>query len=715
MPEASGHRALLGSPRYGELLALAANLLVVVAITIAIRATGGLPSQLAHLYFIPILAAALFLPARYAFFVVAAAVLGVSPAMNVVADLTGGPQHIPNAMPWTLSSDGWVVRPIAFVTISIIAHALTRELTKRHQVEAALGQSDERLQVLYEEALGAKQQLEHALEVERDRSRRDPLTNKLNHGAILQELECLVAAADGEPLAIAVADVDNLKAINDTYGHQMGDAALIATATALSTKDAIVGRYGGDEFVAVLPGTDREGAEAYREAARLALQRANLTDPDVDTIVPVVASIGLAAYPDEAETGEDLIRLADNAMYVERGRGDGTRSPDLLLDSERATKLISEIVPLLTTRGSRADKLRLVSQHLSVGAGYDAVNIEVTGAPPDEHTEWERTFGRMSPELIQAWQREQSAAKEHPLGQLLARTRRPVFLDDLQNDERLTDTERDIIKAAGLRSAVVVPMIWQDQLVGMLSVCRKRKAAFRAWDAHFISAVARHVTAIVFMADLVDELQVASADLREAQGETVLLLAAAAEAYDHGTGRHLQRVRATSGAIARELGYSELESQAISLAAVLHDVGKIRVPHAVLQSPRKLTEDEWAEMQQHTVWGGEFLSGRKGFELAAAVARSHHERWDGAGYPQGLAGDEIPEAAAIASVADSFDAITSDRPYRAGRPAAEAISEIVACSGKQFSPRVVDALVRLYERRELPFIGETKLETRAAA
>ena len=103
-------------------------------------------------------------------------------------------------------------------------------------------------------------------------------------------------------------------------------------------------------------------------------------------------------------------------------------------------------------------------------------------------------------------------------------------------------------------------------------------------------------------------------------------------------------------------------------------------------------------MKQHTVWGAEFLSDRPEFETAAVIARSHHERWDGTGYPDGLSDGDIPEPATIVSVADSFDALISDRPYRKGGSVAEAVAEISACSGKQFSPNVVEALVRLSER-----------------
>ena len=156
-------------------------------------------------------------------------------------------------------------------------------------------------------------------------------------------------------------------------------------------------------------------------------------------------------------------------------------------------------------------------------------------------------------------------------------------------------------------------------------------------------------------------------------------------------------MRAVSEALGLELGYDEERAGQLGLAAVLHDIGKIRVSDTVLTSPNKLTKAEWAQMQQHAIWGSDFLAGRQGFDLAAVVALCHHEQWDGSGYPRGLRGEQIPEAAAITSVADSFDAMTHDRPYRAGRPVVEAVQEIVRCSGTQFSPRVVGALLRLFE------------------
>ena len=119
-------------------------------------------------------------------------------------------------------------------------------------------------------------------------------------------------------------------------------------------------------------------------------------------------------------------------------------------------------------------------------------------------------------------------------------------------------------------------------------------------------------------------------------------------------------------------------------------------------------------MKQHTIWGAEFLASRDRFLLAAQIARSHHERWDGGGYPDGLKGDEIPEEAAIVTVADSFDAMISRRPYREPWPVERAVAEIEACAGTQFSPRVAEVLVRLYRTERLPLPHGIDPLTRAA-
>ncbi len=333
--------------------------------------------------------------------------------------------------------------------------------------------------------------------------------------------------------------------------------------------------------------------------------------------------------------------------------------------------MVGEMVPLLTSPGDVDTKLRLVAQRLSVGAGYDAVDFTLFAPTPGAPLAT-NAFARIPADLLKAWNRlqaEDDSPEPHPLRTYFERSPRPVIIEDFTNSELVLPDQRTLLAAIGLRSGLAAPLIWQDEVLGILAVGSKQQDVFTATDVQFVGVVATQVTAIVRMAALVEQLQAATARLVETQAETVMMLATAAEAHDRTTGLHLQSVRALVEALARELGHDDDEVRGLGLAAVLHDIGKVSVPDSVLSSSGKLTGDDWELMKGHTVWGGDFLGSRPGFGLAAAVARSHHERWDGGGYPDGLAGEEIPAAAAIVTVADSFDAMTHDRPYTAGRPA----------------------------------------------
>ena len=502
-----------------------------------------------------------------------------------------------------------------------------------------------------------------------------------------------------------MVDLDGLKAINDTYGHQIGDESLIIVANALLRNNAIVGRYGGDEFIVILPGADRAEAERYRDSVTVKLLDVSLTDPETNAKIQIVASWGLAVFPEEAENIADLIHLSDNAMYAAKRQRPVSPNATTIGQpppGDRAATMVGQIVPLLTSFGDLTEKLQLVARRLAVGAGYDAVNFtlfqEVTGQALSN-----TSYPPVPKEFVERWDRAQQPNSEsHPATLLLAQTLRPLILDDPWNDERLWESERNVLRAAQLQSVLIAPMIWQGEMIGTIGVAAKQPAAFAAADAQFLSAIATQVTAIVRMETLVDKLSSTTKQLSHSQEETVLLLAAAAEAHDHTTGLHLQSVRGLTEALAREMGLDEEEARALGLAAVLHDIGKIRVPDAILASPGKLAPDQWDVMRQHTIWGASFLAGHDGFALAAAIARSHHERWDGAGYPDGLSSNSIPQGATVVTVADAFDAMTHDRPYRASQPVDEAIKEIVRHAGKQFSPAVVEALERLYRQNELP-------------
>jgi len=180
--------------------------------------------------------------------------------------------------------------------------------------------------------------------------------------------------------------------------------------------------------------------------------------------------------------------------------------------------------------------------------------------------------------------------------------------------------------------------------------------------------------------------------LQAAYHETVTALASALESKDTGTGAHSQRVHRYAVELAQEIDPEIAENESVEYGFMLHDVGKIGIPDRILQKPGSVTGAEWRLMQTHTVLGEQLLRGvpflrGKGLE----IVRSHHERWDGGGYPDRLGGNEIPVAARVFAVADALDAMTSDRPYRPAMTWAAAGREIEAQAGGQFDPAVVEA------------------------
>jgi HD-GYP domain-containing protein (c-di-GMP phosphodiesterase class II) len=184
-------------------------------------------------------------------------------------------------------------------------------------------------------------------------------------------------------------------------------------------------------------------------------------------------------------------------------------------------------------------------------------------------------------------------------------------------------------------------------------------------------------------------------DLEQAQIETVTRLALAAEYRDDNTGQHTYRVGNSAALLAQALGLPEAEVQALRIAARLHDVGKIGISDLILLKPGKLTPNEYELIKDHTIIGAQILSGGKSpiLKLAEQIAMTHHERWDGNGYPNKLAGDEIPLVGRIVAVADVYDALTTERPYKRAWTHEESITELEAQAGKMFDPKII-ALVR---------------------
>ena len=211
---------------------------------------------------------------------------------------------------------------------------------------------------------------------------------------------------------------------------------------------------------------------------------------------------------------------------------------------------------------------------------------------------------------------------------------------------------------------------------------------------------------------LSSEVSKATAELRAREQETILLLCRASEYRDPETGAHIQRMAHYSCLIAAELGMSADEQAFILNAAPMHDIGKVGTPDHILLKPGRLNPEELVVMRQHAVIGYNILKSSEAamLQLAAEIAYAHHERWDGSGYPNGLAGEAIPLVGRIVAVADVFDALTSVRPYKQAWSLDEARAFLVENSGTHFDPQCVDALLRRW-----PAVLEIRARFRDAA
>lgn len=199
-----------------------------------------------------------------------------------------------------------------------------------------------------------------------------------------------------------------------------------------------------------------------------------------------------------------------------------------------------------------------------------------------------------------------------------------------------------------------------------------------------------------------EEVSKATAQILERERETIVRLAKAAEYRDPETGAHILRMAAYSLLIARNLGLSEKEQQEIFEAAPMHDVGKVGTPDYILLKPGRLTPDEFQVMKQHANNGYEILAGSQSpiLQAAAVIALSHHEKYDGSGYPQGLAGEAIPLAGRIIAIADVFDALTSERPYKRAWPLEKAADFLREGAGTHFDPAGVAAFFASWDEVE---------------
>lgn len=284
-------------------------------------------------------------------------------------------------------------------------------------------------------------------------------------------------------------------------------------------------------------------------------------------------------------------------------------------------------------------------------------------------------------------------AFSNTLAQRCIRSGQSLLCSDVKTDPELLRAQS--VAIGDMSSAICALLRSPHARLGILHLDRgPSQPAFTLADLQLADALAAN------MSRAIESVQLLQAKQRSLFIHTVIVLAQAIEMRDEYTGGHIQRVTDYSLLLADELKLSATERHCLQVGAPLHDIGKIGIDDAVLRKRDRLTVPEFEHMKSHTVKGAAILQSTPDLEFVIPIVRSHHERWDGQGYPDGLAGADIPWLARLVAVADSFDAMTSNRPYRVGMPLNRAFTEIERNAGAQFDPQCVTAFLRLRPRIE---------------
>ena len=436
----------------------------------------------------------------------------------------------------------------------------------------------------------------------------DGLTGVKTHRFFMEALsaEWKRSTRAGRAFALVLMDLDRFKFVNDFYGHLEGDLVLQRVGHILEAncrRSDVVARYGGDEFVILMPETSMEQARQLASKLRSWVCADNLLREK-----NVSASFGIACYPLHGSSPQELIQVADASMYLSKHQGGNAVSTADHFDPGEAKKWKKDV--------------------LEAYLGVTLKRLFATG--PDA---FEEIYQRLK-----------------------------------QFTESLAATEA----GNGVTIAQGVPEKGVPESVGPQA-------------------------------------------LPQAVLDTVTSLAFAIDAKDHYTQGHSQKVSAYAALIAEAMEMSDAEIDEIRLGAVLHDIGKVGIPEQILNKSGPLNPEEWETMKSHVIFGAKILEPLTPLGRIREMVHHHHEYFDGSGYPDALRAEQIPLGARIVAVADAYDTITSDRTYKKGRSAEDALAELERCANAQFDAQIVEIFVRVMRQQANPIIEVASLtQTRSS-